>query len=530
MAEAGKVDPGSPNDGAVLAGDYEAPGELTRDAGDSDSHQQDYQAAEYLYRAMIAAPRRHASMYAMAGGLFAVVLGLAGFFAFSQTQLTFLRAAKHPFQLFLLIWTFAWPIVLTVRLVGASRLRVQWLIVLGYFTVLAGLGTWLVLTPTEASFQTPGVVLPAWSGESPMRLSGRWLLFNLAPTLLLLAFRRRRVRAVAPLVLSFMTVVSAGILGAIAAVYLYMDYAVTTMTIVLLTTVTCLLSGVLGWWLLVWIRNSYQHKATSDQSLAVDALWLIFTSFYAAVIAFAGPGWALVTLIAFLLFKIGTGVGNRYLHSSLDNSKEPALLILRVFALGKRSERLFEVVTKRWRYLGSVRLITGIDLAHATVAPHQFLAFLSRKLNRLFIKDNDGLDRSLAELDKSRDADSRFRIEDFFCHADTWKTVLLRLVKGTDVVLMDLRSFAQKHAGCIFEIRELLNTVAVAQIVFVVDATTDKRFLEQTVAEICLELRKDSPNFGIAANKLPLFELRSMGFSEVEQLMKQLCSAAARGK
>jgi hypothetical protein len=43
--------------------------------------------------------------------------------------------------------------------------------------------------------------------------------------------------------------------------------------------------------------------------------------------------------------------------------------VLRVFALGKRSEALFEALSRPWRYIGSVSLIAGEDLALSTVAP-----------------------------------------------------------------------------------------------------------------------------------------------------------------
>jgi hypothetical protein len=82
----------------------------------------------------------------------------------------------------------------------------------------------------------------------------------------------------------------------------------------------------------------------------------------------------------------------------------------------------------------------------------------------------------------------------FFCHANTWQSVLLRLVKSTEVVLMDLRSFAQSNAGCVFEIKELLNTVPLQRLAFVVDGTTDKTFLMRTLEESRSELRFNSPN------------------------------------
>ena len=287
----------------------------------------------------------------------------------------------------------------------------------------------------------------------------------------------------------------------------------------------------LGWRLLVWIRNGYQHKSISDQSLAVDALWLLFASFYAVMLAFAGPGWALSAVVAFVIFKGAVEVGNKLLRSKSQSRRHnPALLVLRVFSLGKRSESLFEFVTKQWRYVGDVRLIAGTDLAMSTVAPHRFLAFVSGKLSQVFIRSEAALERSIAELDSARDADGRFRINDFFCHVDTWQTVLLRLVKSTDVVLMDLRSFARSNAGCVFEIKALLNSVPLERLVFVFDKTTDKRFLEQTLEESYGELRSNSPNRGASLSALQLFELQSFGHCELQGLLRKLCTAVDPSK
>ena len=103
--------------------------------------------------------------------------------------------------------------------------------------------------------------------------------------------------------------------------------------------------------------------------------------------------------------------------------------------------------------------------------------------------------------------------------------MLLRLVKSTDVVLMDLRSFAQNNAGCVFEIKELLNSVPLERLVFVVDGTTDKRFMKQTLEESYRELRSNSPNREISLSALQPFELQSLGYSDLQRLLKKLCIA-----
>jgi hypothetical protein len=115
--------------------------------------------------------------------------------------------------------------------------------------------------------------------------------------------------------------------------------------------------------------------------------------------------------------------------------------LLRVFSLGRRSERLFDALATHWRHVGNIRLIAGPDLATTTVEPHEFLGFLSGKLARRFIDGPETLDLRLSETDLEPDPDGRFRVSDYFCYDDTWLTVLSRLADESDAVLMDLRGF-----------------------------------------------------------------------------------------
>jgi hypothetical protein len=174
--------------------------------------------------------------------------------------------------------------------------------------------------------------------------------------------------------------------------------------------------------------------------------------------------------------------------------------------------------------VGNVRLIAGADLALSSVAPQQFLAFVSGKLSQLFIRD---LSRACGlALDNRRDADGRFRINDLFCHANTWQTILSKLIRDTDVVLMDLRNFTRKNAGCIFELKELINSMQFHRLVFVIDDTTDRNFLERKLTEFWRDLRSDSPNAGLPAFVLRPFELRALTHRSTLNLLRRLCAAA----
>ena len=188
-------------------------------------------------------------------------------------------------------------------------------------------------------------------------------------------------------------------------------------------------------------------------------------------------------LVAFAVYKVVSWAGFSLLRSAAVPENSSKFLLLRVFSLDKRTEHLFDALAKHWRHIGSLPLIVGPDLATTTVEPHEIFDFLSGKLARRFIDGLDTLNRRISEMDVEPDGDGRFRVHDFFCHEDAWKMTLSRLVGDTDAVRMDLRGFSQQNRGVTFEIDELINVVPLEHVVFVIDGTTDDRFLRQTLEE-----------------------------------------------
>jgi hypothetical protein len=130
----------------------------------------------------------------------------------------------------------------------------------------------------------------------------------------------------------------------------------------------------------------------------------------------------------------------------------------------------------------------------------------------------------MSELDQGRDHDGRFRVNEFFCHDDTWRDVLAQLVSQGDTVLMDLRSFSPANAGVTFEVEELLGRVRLERVVFAVDRTTSREYLGQVVEQACGRLPPASPNHGRPV-RLRLLGLEDRG-SDIQALLGALCAAA----
>ena len=174
-------------------------------------------------------------------------------------------------------------------------------------------------------------------------------------------------------------------------------------------------------------------------------------------------------------------------------------------------------------------MIAGPDLATTTIEPHEFLDFVSGKLDRRFIDNGRTLDLRIDQMDLAPDREGQFRVTEFFCHDDTWKMTLARLADESDAVLMDLRGFSQANAGCVFEIHEIFNVVPLARAVFAIDGSTDQAFMRQTMQQAWRQVKDRSPNHRLAAGKIALVQLTDTGGDSMHDLLYALCGAATAG-
>jgi hypothetical protein len=471
---------------------------------------------EDLYTSLLRAPWRAAAIYVVAGLCYALVMTIV-FLAATQSEF-------YPLQFLIPFWYYAWPVVVTICLVAAATWRTRFIVVSTYFLMLVPLGA--IARSGNSVFNWGQIAL-------------LWLLTNFLAAVVLLAFLNRRVRAVGPLVLTFVIL---AVTGSLLLPFIVGNDRRLDLTLIRtgralglngngvfigLFVLGFLLFGVIGWLMLQWIGDWYKQKKISEQSITMDAIWLLFGVFQSIGLFFEGEIWFLTSLLSFVVYKIISWAGFSWLARKTRPSwKNPNLLLLRVFSLGKRSERLFDLLGMHWRYVGNIRLIAGPDLATTTMEPHEFLDFLSGKLARRFIDSAQTFDLRISEMDVQPDRDGQFRVNDFFCYEDTWKMVLSRLAGESHIVLMDLRGFSSLNAGCVFEISELINAVPLGQVLFIIDETTDEQFLRQIMKQSWDHMRPTSPNRQSTSRVLSLFRLRGLSDKELRQLLNALSIAA----
>lgn len=468
------------------------------------------------FSTLLRAPWQAAAIYAAAGLCYALVMASASLGSW--------RLEFYPFRFLVLVWVYAWPVVLTIGLVAAATRRAKLSATAGYFVVLTILGA-------IATVRSPTFVFGS--------IAVLWAINNLPATVLLWAFLSRRVRAVGPLVLTFMVLAFLGsnvaldIAGSNQGLLRSIGYLGSVLGVggvgafIGLIVAGFAVFALVGWLVLRWIGGRYEHKKISDQSVTLDSMWLLFGVVQSIPLVFGGPGWILSGLVAFAAYKMVCRAGFSLVGRDSAPENSPKLLLLRVFSLGKRSERLFDALSKHWLHVGSIRLIAGPDLATTTIEPHEFLDFLAGKLARRFIDNPKTLQLRISEMDLRPDRDGRFRVNDFFCHRDTWQMTLSQLVDESDAVLIDLRGFSPRNRGVVHEIDELINVVPSERVLFVVDETTDEQFLRQTVQESWDRMSATSPNRSSTPEQLPLFWFTGAHGGELRRLLAALSNAAS---
>jgi hypothetical protein len=126
-------------------------------------------------------------------------------------------------------------------------------------------------------------------------------------------------------------------------------------------------------------------------------------------------------------------------------------------------------------------------------------------------------------------ATAGYRINNFFCRTDAWKPVLARLVREGDVVLMDLRSFAALNAGCVQELRHLIEFVPLVRCVFIIDRTTDLAHLRSVLDEAWRSIGAASPNRDASPDAVDVHPF-DVGPAALRELLRRLCAAGLKAR
>ncbi len=457
-----------------------------------------------------------AAVYVLAGAAFALVMAV-GFLEANGEDLTTRRRVATLF------WIYFWPTILAVNLVAAIHTRARAALIAAYFVVLA---LW-------------GVAIRGESDTGVGAISVLWLILVGPATLMLSAFMTRRLRAVGPLVMASLGAAWTGAFATLAVFQQLSSPALHALVAIGqamgLGAVTILYGAIvlgfvaftaLGWRLLTWLARRYERYAISDEFLQIAAIVLLFALVGSIGLALKGALWILAGVAAFAVWWACARLGF-WLTRGQRPARGADLLLLRVFALGSRSERFFAGLQRVWLRQGNIAMIAGPDLAAANLEPHEFLQFVRGRVRSQFIVDEQDLDARATSIEDRVTPDGRHRVHEFFCFDNTWRPTLNRLVKRSDLVIMDLRAFSAKRRGCAWELTQLFETILLDRVALVIDDTTDQPLLEETLRKSWAQTSLLSPNRQKAGGAgVTLFRCRGPAEQELRPLLASLFEGA----
>ena len=393
-----------------------------------------------------------------------------------------------------------WPLVPTVLALTPRARRLKVLVHAGYLAVALAL-----------------------LGLAGVRLD-EVLVVVVVPGVFMLALGARPLRGAAWLVAPGLAVLTAAVLALVLpAVYLFHAAPFDVYAWSFLATGIGLLVLLVayGWAL----ARSYAAKWASDQTLLVLQWWLVASVCWSLLLGTQGGEAALLGLAPYAVFVVVLLGGA--LVARPDPTPAVRLLLLRTFGSRQRSSRLLYDLTRQWRWLGSVELITGPDLASEILEPDEFLDFLLGRTERRFVRDPGALPRVLSELDLRTDRDGRFRVNELLCYSDTWQPAVAGLISAVDAVVMDLRGLTVGNAGVVRELELLVAQVPLSRVVALVDASTDQSALRWALDRAARLAPPSSPLVSDPAPELRVVVLSVGGSDRPERLIAAVAAAAA---
>lgn len=422
----------------------------------------------------------------------------------------------RPFR-WVVIWSvFAWPIVAALTMTAAVTRRQQTLMAGSYFAWLLALEVVAVIFQLRYK---PGF------GEFFLL----WAITMGPPTVVIVLLANRAWRSVG-LTALFASIVLVG--AFLLGFQLVGCVVLTTRSIALfelrqyLLLSIVLACGVLAWLLLRRSANRYQTKQVSDQMLTLDSWWLLVTSLEILQQLGNHGVMSFTFLLAFAAYRVTFRLMLRHFGlATLPHPPKP-MLLLRVFGHATRARTLADQVGQTWRHVGPINMIGGTDLATALLEPDELMKFWSGRLRQSFVVSPGDLERRLQNLDEKRDPDGRYRINEFFCHDNTWRATVRALAQRSAVVLMDLRGFGKENRGCEFELSMLLGEVPIERVILLVDRTTRTDDLKQLLSAEWDRLPAASPNRAVAEPVLHLFHVEDSS-KALRPLLSRLFAAAA---
>jgi hypothetical protein len=228
-------------------------------------------------------------------------------------------------------------------------------------------------------------------------------------------------------------------------------------------------------------------------------------------------------------FEITYRMFERLVRPREDRSN--SLVFLRVFGDRRRGRFLFAHVAPRWRGLGSITCIAAPDVSVHQLEPDVGLDILFGRLRQRFLAGD-----AAHFVGRHLGSDALGPVFEDHCFDDTWKAAMQSMLSQNAIVLMDLRGFGLHRKGCIYELGVLRDNMPMGAVVFLIDGTTDFKFLKSTLEQLWNTMGSHSPNasdvgFGSADQRqITIFRMSASERTSARQLVALLTEACVSGE
>jgi hypothetical protein len=454
-------------------------------------------ADQFLVARARARARRAQVVFAIAGLSFGIVSSLA-YFKVSGTQSTIRQVVT-------LTPLLAWLTVPTLLAIGVQDRRSRTRFVCGYLGLVfltlmlyGGVPFEHVLALLLVSVLLPAVLISA-SGVRSVR-GAAWLV---APSLVLLALAAQVAYLVSALVPNGLLLDGIGVL------------------LLAMAGVLPLVGIGYGW----GIARLHSSGWASDETLRMAQWWFFLAVFQTLFLGVDGLAAALLGLLP--IVALGVVLAVAALRFRPLPEPPVRLLLLRTFGARRRSAQLFRDLAMRWRWIGSVELIAGTDLASETVEPDAFLTFLRGRLSRSFVRCPQEARQAVEALSTSPARDGRYGIHELLCHDDTWQAVLRALIERVDAVLIDLRDLTVHRTGVQHELEQLVALVPLQSVIAIVDGTTDADVLRTMLDRAVTGAPPEAPIWGETRPLLRVVRVGGHRTADAELVFNAIATAAS---
>lgn len=230
--------------------------------------------------------------------------------------------------------------------------------------------------------------------------------------------------------------------------------------------------------------------------------------------------WVSMAVIWVLLRLVGR-------YNADDDRRSCTLLYLRVFGGERQNRFMYRFVLPMWRGIGTAASVAGPDVTDRQPSASRALNTLFGNVRHQFIAHSTDVWLETLAAMSQRTLD--YGITELHCFANTWKNVVISMLKQGTVVLMDLRGLSAKNIGCSYEIGVLHDYVPLCTVVFLVDNTTDTRVLSDNFEQAWNERSQHSPNNGGIGGMATLINVERQDRTAARRIVEEVCEARVDG-